>query len=407
MAVILSTVLMLCSAPLAILFGGTVLYKTPWNWRKVFPFLVVSVFTIAYNYTPINASDLSRYLSSIEQAGTMSFLDYLSFTNNGLLVQEFVFWLAGSLGMPHLVPGLSTAIVYGIAIYITCDYAERIDQTDAVPKILLYQLCSLPFISICNNVRNICAFAIITLAVYRDCVQKKRNLLTIGLYLLPVFMHKSGFLLLFIRLLMMVSGRFFIVTALFTLLIPTILNLLMLYQIQIMRFGVIGRLIATTIRTAYLSLTTTSDWANTVMTSRYHLMNRYMAIVVCAIFIFLILRSVSQLRDNRFVMYVLYICILTIACNVFRTPVYWRFFAVVNISCGVLILLCFRSGVKTKKKSLNIIYQLLLMGFAFILLLLQLYGSRAEADWMNLMMEVFIHPFALIAFRFVYAIITV
>ena len=407
MAIVLSTVIMLCSAPLAILYGIIVLYKTPSQWRKVFPLIVISIFTIAYNYTPINASDLSRYLVNIERAGTMSFIDYLSYTNSGLYVQDFAFWVAGKLGLPHLVPGISTAIVYGIAIYISGDYAEKNGQTKALPKVLLYQVCSLPFIGICNNVRNICAFAIIMLAVYRDCIQKKRNLLTIVLYTAPIFMHKSGFLLLLIRLLLAISGRFFIASAVVTLLIPSLLNFLMAYRMQIMRFGVMGRLIATTIRTAYISLTTTSNWANTVMTSRYHLMNRYMAITVCALLILLIVLEFHHLADNQFIRYILFLCILTIACNVFRTPVYWRFFATVNISCGVLLLSCFDPSKRTFSKASSTLYQLVLAGFALLLLMLQLYGSRAEANWMNIIEEVLVNPFVLIAIKLLLAIMVV
>ena len=76
MAAILGTAILLCSVPLSILYGGIVIIKTPEKWRTVFPLLVISVFTIAYNYNPINEPDLVRYFAAIEKAGTMLLVDY-------------------------------------------------------------------------------------------------------------------------------------------------------------------------------------------------------------------------------------------------------------------------------------------------------------------------------------------
>lgn len=403
MAAISGTAILLCSVPLTILYGGIVYIKSPEKWRTVFPLLVISVFTIAYNYNPINEPDLVRYFSAIEKAGSMRLVDYISYTGSGLYVQDFAFWLAGTLGLPHLVPGISTAIVYGIAIYISCDYAERTYQQDMLPLVLMYQVCCLPFISICNNVRNICAFAIILLAVYRDILQKKRNIWTAALYIIPVFMHKSGFILLLVRVILALSGRYFVATAIFTFLIPTILNVLINYRMQIMRFGILGRIVANTIYTAYNSLTSTSDWAITVMTSKFHLTNRYMAFAVCLFLLFQVLVRHPSMRKNTFTMYVVYLCILTIACYVFRTPVYWRFFAAVNISGGVILLPCFKSFFEGKRAG-GIIEILVFAGVAATLLSLQLYGSRSEVNWLELISDTLIHPFTVILMKMFSAI---
>ena len=406
MAAILGTAILLCSVPLSILYGGIVIIKTPEKWRTVFPLLVISVFTIAYNYNPINEPDLVRYFAAIEKAGTMLLVDYFSYTGSGLYIQDFAFWLAGTLGLPHLVPGISTAIVYGIAIYISCDYAERTEQQELLSLVLLYQVCCLPFISICNNVRNICTFAIILLAVYRDIVQKKHNVWTAALYIIPVFMHKSGFVLLLVRVILALSGKFFVATAIFTFLIPTILNVLINYRMRIMRFGIIGRIVANTIYTAYNSLTSTSDWANTVMTSKYHLTNRYMAFAICLFLLFQVLVRHPDVRKNTFTMYVVFLCILTIACYVFRTPVYWRFFAAVNISVGVILLPCFKSFIEDKKIG-GIIEILVFAGFAAALLLLQLYGSRSEVNWRELISDTLIYPFIVVLMKMFSVIMTI
>lgn len=67
---------------------------------------------------------------------------------------------------------------------------------------LLFLLLNLNFYFLVNNVRNVFAFSLICYAVFRELYLKKRDALTIFLYVIPCFMHASAILLVLFRIIL-------------------------------------------------------------------------------------------------------------------------------------------------------------------------------------------------------------
>ena len=164
--------------PLALIVAVLGIWKNPSRWRLFFPMLVYVLFVGAYCYIPGTNSnvDLVRYFPEVELYGEMSLSEAFSYADDVLYARDFLFWLCGHLHATHLVPAITTAAVYGVAGYISCDSAERCDAKRYIGGILLFQLMMLPYISIINNIRNVSGFSLIILAAYLDIVKQKKTI---------------------------------------------------------------------------------------------------------------------------------------------------------------------------------------------------------------------------------------
>lgn len=178
------------------------LWNSPSKWRKYIPFLIYIFFIGAYAFESHHENfDLIRYIPTIEDYGKLSLFEALQLHNDVLYFQHFMFWLFGYLNVPHMVPAISTATVYTIAVFITCDTAERYKKEKYIGIIILFQLAMLPYFNIVNNVRNVFALSLIVLAVYLDIVKKKRNLFVLFCYIAGCLMHLSAFVIIIFRIL--------------------------------------------------------------------------------------------------------------------------------------------------------------------------------------------------------------
>ena len=84
-------------------------------------------------------------------------------------------WIISKSGIPGLLSGIPQFLIMLIASYITCDYLEKKNAEESIYKAIIIQFLVLPEISTINNVFCVSAFALFSLAVYRDLMQKKRR----------------------------------------------------------------------------------------------------------------------------------------------------------------------------------------------------------------------------------------
>ncbi len=191
--------------PPLLLFSIVFLWRDSIHWRKYIWMFVMVLMLLAYSFVPTPNADLSRYYSAVEKAGTHSFLEAVFGTKNGLYdglyIINAVFWIVAKTGCKGLLPALSVAVVYGVSFYVTCDCAERYEKTDWIRWLLAIQFLLLPFYNIINNIRNVIAFALVALAMYRELIQNKKNVVTYLLYLVPCFIHVFALTAILIRIL--------------------------------------------------------------------------------------------------------------------------------------------------------------------------------------------------------------
>lgn len=171
--------------------------------------VVFAVAGFTFQPAPGSTNDLVRYLAYVEGMGSKTVNDVFTIRDSGdlMIVSNLLFLLSNRLGSPHLLPAISMFVVYSSMAYITTDLGKRQGvRWGKVCLVLLFTICVLPFPAVVSNIRNVMAFSISLLAAYRDTVQKKRNLLTISMYVVPMFIHISSLAIVGLRFLLVFQG---------------------------------------------------------------------------------------------------------------------------------------------------------------------------------------------------------
>ncbi len=339
--------LLLSLMPPLLFVSVLLLVRRPQLWRNYLWMCVLGLALFAYSYEPTTSSDTYRYYYLIEQLGRMSFSDALFRSDySGHYILNIWFWIAGKLGSPNLVALTTVAVVYGISGYITCDYAERMEKTELIPKILLIQFLLLPYFSIINNIRNVTAFSIICLAAYRDLSKHKRNVGTILLYIIPCLIHSSAISLVILRLLVPLAKKRPIITFALAFFVSTFIDLAYNNIAIFQGSSVITQSIIKAYRyssdeyaaTGYGAAYRTYWWNNV----NYVVCMAYAVLTV--LFTFPKVLDSGKLVLRRFKIedsltnFIFLICVMIFATNVFNAPHYWRYAAALSMLVGYMFI---------------------------------------------------------------------
>lgn len=312
-------------------FSWRCLIRYPFNWKFFLVLFIYSVFVFSYIITPAYENDLTRYFQIIDSIRNLSLGGAAAKMNDGLPVENLLFWIVARIGDNHLLPAVSTSVVYGITAYVTLDYAQNEGFLEDAWLVLLLQVLQYSFFSITNNVRNVFTFSIVVLAVYRDLYKKKKDVLTILLYLLPCFMHKTGAVILMLRIMVRFVKKALPLVIGIILFLPSVIIFLYSNRSRITMGGVVGRLLRKIVSSAYNYLSGTTDYADTVSGSTGQALIRMivmLTILILGVLCYLY-NNTCQSGLNTFCFL---LCAVVLATNVFKTPAYWRFAAAAVIA---------------------------------------------------------------------------
>ena len=388
MNAIIGGAFLLLSTPLSLLYSMVGIVKTPGRWKRFIPFYVFSLALVAYSYTPINEPDLYRYFQMLESLKGLTLSQAFEFFKDGLLVKNSVFWIIAQLNCFGLLPMLSTAIVYGVATYITCDMLEHSECIKIIPRVLTFQFMMLPFISIINNVRNISAFALICLAAYQDLIKRKKSIGVLLLYILPCLIHEAALVLLLLRIAMIFTRKMKILTFSMIWLSPVLIEFGYANRSRINIGGSLGILIHNAILKTYWYLHDESDYALNVSTSLSGQLTRlsrmFLAVFFVALIFLLIKRTAEKYR--KFMEYHFLINVMVLTSSIFASPHYWRFSAASVVCIAAVLVPMYQCWGRTTK-----VLNFLLFGMAFAFLFLQIWSAQYITDFADLAMQTFIN----------------
>lgn len=273
------------------------------NASKYIFFYGLTFGVIAYCSVPLREIDITRYFYMLDTIRDMSLKEAYAMFNDGLLVRAFVFWLVSKTGDNNILPFLSMTTVYCSACYIVVDSAR--DNKSTIKYLLLFQMMLLPYYNVYSNVRNVSAFALLAVALYRDLVKHRINIGTILLYTLPCFIHMTGIVIVLLRLVLPLIRRHPIIGISFTLFVPTASILLFQTVRSVPIPGAVGLIINRAIRKAYTATVGNSDYAQGVQEHGSFIMNR----VIMFLFLFCLLtliimyiRRVKAASDSDFIL---------------------------------------------------------------------------------------------------------
>lgn len=344
-------------ASLIIIILSILLYFKPKKWKMFIIIYGLIIFIVSYLYIPQSYTDLYRYFQLLDLCKNTSFSNASyqlnNFYNDNLFIRNILFWVVANYANYHILPALTTTSVFYIGAYVIGDYAQRIKRLQLIAPMLLCEYLQLPLFGIMVNIRNVFAFSLIILAAYRDCVQHKRNINTLLLYILPCFLHTSAFLLVIFRFIAPLVKKLKYIIPLILLFIPEIINLSYMYLDRLPSFLNSAVLKAY----GYLKNDIATDWGNTVINSRFFKVQRFAMILIAIIVIILIYIAKISLSKSieSFVFFNLLIWVATIGCNIFTSPHYWRFFSAGILSMNVLI-----ANFSSVYKSLSVVVKILI-----------------------------------------------
>ncbi len=377
--IVLANLTLLLSLPLAALFCGFIITRAPSKFRLFLPAFISIFFILAYCYEPTYENDLARYFVMIDNCRHLPLRDAFSWGNDGLALKNFIFWIVAQLGDKHLMPAISTSTLYGVSAYIACDTCQN---KKVLWRVLLVQLMLLPFLEVVSNVRNVMVFALMILAVYRDLCQKKRDIATLLLYLLPIFIHFAGIVIIGLRLALFIVKKHPVIAAILCVGIPSaaIYAYNTFYSLIRLVPGNIGLILSRALHKAYASSVNTSDYAVSMRESGYFNVCRF---VLCIAMIGLLILCWDYVKrrgqESEFVTFTVLIVAITIVWIVLKTVKYWVFGVAATIVMPMVVSYYF-----SNYRNLSLRLRLCVMGIAsaaFLRFVLELYFMSSRIYW--------------------------
>lgn len=243
--------------------------------KILFCMLISLLFGIAgyWFIDPATNPDIVRYLAILNRYGESNLIESFNLVYSNLYAVDIYFYLISKLGNGQLLPAISVFIFYFIALYILTDYKIRIGA--ARKDFLVYSafiLASINFCSIVNGIRWPLAFAIFFLAVYREIIQEKKNLITYLLYIISLMFHFYTIVFLLLRLILFIKNKkIVIVIGTFASFTPKIINVLALSLSGVSSsIFIINQIIYSITRANMYFQWGEGEWADTVRKSRYY-----------------------------------------------------------------------------------------------------------------------------------------
>ena len=364
----------------ALVIAGIGFAANPRNWKKWLFLYVSFIFIAGFCTNTLFENDLDRYYLTLDFCKGLTLVGVIQRLNDGLIVENFFYWLYSHLGVYQLMPAVSSACVFGISTYIACDYAERTSQYRALYIVLLFQFLMIPLFNVATNVRNIWAFSLITLAIYKDLVQHRRNIMTILLYVAPCFLHMTGIVIIFCRIVVPIIKRFPLIL---TVLIGTLSSLISFAYSRISYItigGVFGLVLRKLINKSNIYLERVDTFSNTVVNSRFEILTRPVMMLSAIIIGYFSYCSIRK-KENPyydFAAYCFAVSIIVLASSVFAIPAYWRFGSVMVIAFSGELLRLWSSRKQLSLLNQILLYLLALLTFARFALLIPYLHARMD-----------------------------
>lgn len=335
-ALLISPLFLLIVAASVLLVGN----KNTWRCAIFGLSLAFAFFAM---YIDPGAGDLQRYFGLLDVIEHLGFYETIRYFNDNLYAENIFFWSIAKIGDFSLVPFISSGIVYYVAMYITCKTAELYGQEKNAKWLILLQLLLLPFTSIAHNVRNVIAFALLILALYRDVYLKKMNLWTLLLYILGVTMHTTAILLIVLRVCLPIIRKSYVFIVVGVFFMMGAVNIGHTYSHLLAGIPLLQKMVIK----AYNYLGDfNSDYGQIIAASTYQRVLKVLfALLTFLIIVYIVMttrkknschnaRSVSSWLHLIFFvgMFVLFCCVQ------YTTPAYWRFFTIISMTLGTALL---------------------------------------------------------------------
>ncbi|MDB2106218.1 EpsG family protein [Clostridium paraputrificum] len=208
--IILTWIVFLMNPMVGIMFVLIGLLKDKKHSTQYSMMMALLLASFAFWFIPNHEMDLTRYFDQLYNYSNLPWNIFLKevLSKQILFIQELLFYFIAKTGNFHLLPAIVIFCVYFILFYMITDYCKRRDIGCYKSFACIFTtIMILPYPSIVSNVRNVLAFSIFIYGIYREYIQNKKNIITVLLYVIPIFIHISSVALVAIRLLVPLYKR--------------------------------------------------------------------------------------------------------------------------------------------------------------------------------------------------------
>ena len=386
--------------PLGALMLFLLIFGKPSLHQKYVFFIGLLFGIIGYCMTPTREIDISRYWLQLDYIRDSAFSNAFNWNGDGLFIKNIFFWVISKANDNHLLPFFSMLIVYSSAGYIISKSVEG--KENSFGLLLILELLLLPIYNIFSNVRNATSFAILSIAVFRDIYQNKRNCVTIMMYVIPCFIHMTGFVVVVFRLLTLFIKKIPHLGVWCMLGIPTAIMALAPRLRSIHLPGYIGLIFDRAVWKAYASMAGTSDYAQRTQEHGSFIANRALTFLFILAFYFLIQKYIEKNRNSRRETYAYYVEIVLMVTAIqcaMGVVKFWVFAYLMFIAAAPILSEYIVDSRHWKKQ--YFFFTIIGIVAAVMLFLLQLRSIYKNVDINSLMVNFMIDDYLVILFRMV------
>ena len=340
--------------PLGILFFCYQLFRIKWDRDTYISpnyaiFFALVIAALGYHFYG-NATDLHAYIERIQAIQGWSLSDVYNMvyfnSKTKLYVIDTLIYLASKSGNPYLLPWMIGLIDYYLIFYMFLDFRNRSHNT------CWWQLCGLCMmllgiatpLNVISNTRCVSAYILISFAAYRELVQRKKNVVTLILYILPLWLHTSAIIFIGIRLMMYLArylGSFTIVLSLFA---SNLITWLHQFVSQVGHSNLIISMVVNAINQAYFYLTGPDAQTNAMYANDFN--NIFTRVTGAAFIIMLIviiflqghIHRENNYRHESIVEYILMASAFALGTLSIQLGVFWRYEAVIVFLSPIILL---------------------------------------------------------------------
>ena len=177
---------------------------------------------MAYSSYYGNGGDIKRYYDIMRgmEGKSFAWAHENGFYKNTILT-NFLFWAIAQTGNYQLLPMFASSFTTIASFYIISREQRITNVSSCAICVYFLQIFAVATLAaILSGVRQTMAVSLFAVAVYRDFIEKKKNILTIICYLLTCTLHVATLFFLLIRLCAFVKGKMKWIFLLWGLLIP-------------------------------------------------------------------------------------------------------------------------------------------------------------------------------------------
>lgn len=214
------TVYLVLVIALIIITGLRIIFNYKKCGKVTIVLFAVALSCISFSYIPVKSDDLYRHFLDLNYLRDFNIIDVVSL--DFLFIKNLFFYLVSLTKINGLLAFISTFVTYYLIVLVMINVSKKYN-TSKIQYILLVLICLsvLPYTFVVSGVRFHMAVAIFVYACYREFIEKKNNMLTNILYILPVFLHYSAIVFILFKLLSNITHKNKYVFAILCLILST------------------------------------------------------------------------------------------------------------------------------------------------------------------------------------------